>query len=215
MASKIKPQVEFSAAVFTNPMTSGRFIGQRWTDFAQWVDIIMPMNYRSHFQGSFEDFLTCLEDYIQAQKIWCKGKSLLYIGITGHYIYQEERQPWQRALEILKPGANPEAFREELKQLMNENIAYLRKFSSSRAAELGSKLSSFLNGNIQGEALTKEIQKILADPPPGFFPEEKFLRTIETIRKAGPDGIVIFAAGIISRNKLWPSLEKAFSNPAE
>ncbi|MDH5707141.1 MAG: hypothetical protein OEZ45_14105 [Candidatus Aminicenantes bacterium] len=56
------------------------------------------------------------------------------------------------------------------------------------------------------------MRDVLSDPPSGFFPEEKLLRTIETVRKAGADGVVIFAAGIIQRNKLWPTLEKALAH---
>ena len=56
------------------------------------------------------------------------------------------------------------------------------------------------------------LRDVLSDPPSGFFPEEKLLRTIETVRKAGADGVVIFAAGIIQRNKLWPALEKALAH---
>jgi len=58
----------------------------------------------------------------------------------------------------------------------------------------------------------KEIRNVLSDPPSGFFPEEKLLKTIETIQKAGAKGVVIFSAGIISRNKIWPVLEKAFTD---
>lgn len=211
-ARKIKPKIEFSAAVFINPMRSGRNIGQRWTDFATWIDIIIPMNYRSHFQGSFEDYLDYLEDYIEAQKRWCEGKSYLYAGITGHYIYKEEREPWQKAIEILQSGVNSDSQKEELRELMEKNISYLMKFSPERAEKLNRKLSSFLQNRVQNEMLIEAIRQILTDPPQGFFPEEKLLKTIEKVREAGAEGVVIFSAGIISRNKLWPALEQAFSD---
>jgi len=49
-ASVIKPNIEFSAAVFKNPMASGRFIGQRWTDFSPWVDLMMPIGRLKPFE---------------------------------------------------------------------------------------------------------------------------------------------------------------------
>lgn len=211
-ARKIKPEIEFSAAVFINPMRSARHIGQRWTDFIPWVNIMAPMNYRSHFQGSFEDYLDYLEDYVHAQKKWCDGKSHLYVGITGHYVYKEEREPWDRVINILTSEKGVGLDNGELKQLMKNNIAYLRNFSSKRAYELSDKFTSFLEDKIRRESFIETIREILRDPPPGFFPEEKLLRTIEAVKKAGADGIVIFAAGIINRNKLWPSLKNAFSN---
>lgn len=214
-ASKIKPGVEFSAAVFINPMLSGRFIGQRWTDFAPWVDIIMPMNYRSHFQGSFDDYLDYLGEIVQAQVGWCKGKSHLYAGIDAHYIFKEEREPWEKALAVLKKGQGAEAQKEELENLMEKNIAYLRNFSAQRAKDLDEAFSSFLKGKIQKEGFAAEINKVLSDPPAGFFPEEKLVRTIEAVRKAQAEGIVIFAASLISGKKLWSGVEKAYSSPAK
>ena len=214
-ARKIKPDIEFSAAVFINPMMSARNIGQRWTDFAPWVDFMMPMNYRSHFQGSFEDYLAYLEDYVRAQKEWCGGKSKLYTGVTGHYIYKEEREPWEKAQEILRSELMSLFKKEELKELMMKNVEYLKKFSADRAQELNEIFKSFLQGKVESKALLEGISKVFADPPQGFFPEEKLLRAIETMRKAEADGVVIFAGGIITRNKLWPALEKAFADKSK
>ena len=42
------------------------------------------------------------------------------------------------------------------------------------------------------------------------MPPEKLTRAIEAARKANPDGIAIFAAGSLNREKLWPALEAAF-----
>lgn len=210
-ARKINPEIEISAAVFINSMRSARHIGQRWTDFTQWVDIIAPMNYRSHFQGSFEHYLAYLEDYIKAQKKWCGGESALYPGITGHYIYREEREPWEKTINILS-SERIDSHKDELKQLMAENLFYLRKYSQDRAEILGDKFSSFIKNKTQKEILLEEIREVLSNPPANFFPEEKLLQTIATVKKAGAKGVVIFAAGIIHRNKLWPALEKAFSD---
>lgn len=49
---KVEPKMEFSAAVFKNPVHSGRFIGQDWRLFSPWVHYAMPMDYRSHFGGT-------------------------------------------------------------------------------------------------------------------------------------------------------------------
>jgi len=209
-ARKIKPEIEISAAVFINPMRSGRHIGQRWTDFAQWIDILAPMNYRSHFQGSFEDYLVYLSDYVKSQKGWCDGQSALYPGITGHYIYREEREPWEKALDILETNSS-ETEKDILRGEIAKCVSYLEQFSPESAKNIETTYSNYTEGKVDPNILVDELRKVLSDPPPGFFPEEKFLRTIQTVRKAGAEGVTIFAAGILTRNKLWPALERAFS----
>lgn len=59
--------------------------------------------------------------------------------------------------------------------------------------------------------LSTELAKVRADLPPGFCPPEKLARAIDAARRAKPDGIVIFAASSLKREKLWPALEKAFA----
>jgi hypothetical protein len=210
-ASAIRPEIEMSAAVFINPMKSGRFIGQRWTDFAPWVDITMTMTYRSHFQGSFEDYLAYLGDVVPAQLSWVGNKSSLYVGLDAFYIFQEEREPWEKAAALLKSSGGSH---DELKTLLEANIAYLARHSAPRAKSLGDKFRSFEKGEIAGTDMAADITVLLADPPPGFFPEEKLVRAIETVRKSGGKGIMVFSASHLSRNKLWGGLEKAFSFPA-
>jgi uncharacterized lipoprotein YddW (UPF0748 family) len=212
-ASAIRPEIEMSAAVFINPMKSGRFIGQRWTDFAPWVDITMTMTYRSHFQGSFEDYLAYLGDVVPAQLSWVGNKSSLYVGLDAFYIFQEEREPWEKAVGLLKSGGGESA--GVLKTLMEANIAYLSRCSAPRAKSLGDKFKSFEKGRAAGTDVAAEITALLADPPPGFFPEEKLVRAIETVRESGGRGIMVFSASHLSRNKLWGGLEKAFSFPAQ
>ena len=212
-AAAIRPDIEMSAAVFINPMKSGRFIGQRWTDFAPWVDITMTMTYRSHFQGSFEDYLAYLADVVPAQVAWVGNKSSLYVGLDAYYIFQEERAPWERAVALLKSEGGNEA-RAELRKLMEGNIAYLARFSAPRAKALGTQFQSFEKGKASPDEMASQISGLLTAAPPGFFPEDKLMRAIEVVRKSGGRGVMVFSASHISRNKLWGGLEKAFSFPA-
>ncbi|MGQ9673250.1 MAG: putative glycoside hydrolase [Candidatus Aminicenantales bacterium] len=213
LTSKIRPAIEMSAAVFINPMKSGRFIGQRWTDFLPWLDITMPMTYRSHFQGSFEDYLTYLGDTVRAQIEWVGERSTLLVGLDAHYIFKEELEPWERAVKLLKTPGQAES-EKELASLIQADIVYLTKFSVPRAQELRVQFERFQKKKVSREALTEELNRILADAPPGFFPEEKLIRTIEVVREAKGQGVVIFAASHLTKKKLWGALEKAFSFPA-
>jgi uncharacterized lipoprotein YddW (UPF0748 family) len=211
-ASAIRPEIEMSAAVFINPMKSGRFIGQRWTDFAPWLDITMTMTYRSHFQGSFEDYLAYLGDVVPAQISWTGNKSSLYVGLDAFYIFQEEREPWENAVRLFKAGGEDDT--GELEALMETNLAYLARFSPREAEALSGKFKSFEDGKLAGSEMAAGIIALLTDPPTGFFPEEKLVRAIEAVRKSGGPGIMVFSASHLSRNKLWGGLEKAFSFPA-
>ncbi len=60
------------------------------------------------------------------------------------------------------------------------------------------------------DRLADALSRLRNDLPPGYFPPEKLLRAIEAARKAKPDGIVIFSAGNLTIEKLWPALEAAF-----
>ena len=62
------------------------------------------------------------------------------------------------------------------------------------------------------DRLAKAVNDLRLDLPPGFLPPEKLIRSIEAARKANPDGIAIFAAGSLTREKLWDALEKAFAD---
>jgi uncharacterized lipoprotein YddW (UPF0748 family) len=212
-AAAIRPGIEMSAAVFANAMKSGRFIGQRWADFAPWVDITMTMTYRSHFQGSFEDYLAYLGDVVPAQVAWVGNKSSLYVGLDAYYIFQEEREPWEKAVEMLKAEAGDPSG-TALKALMEANIACLSRYSAARAESLSARFKSFQKKKITREVMGAEITGLLADPPPGFFPEDKLIRVIETVRKSGGRGVMVFSATHLFRNKLWGGLGKAFSFPA-
>jgi uncharacterized lipoprotein YddW (UPF0748 family) len=212
LVKEIKPRAEVSAAVFINPMRAGRHIGQRWTDWLGAVDFLAPMNYRSHFQGSFNDYLVYLSDYTRSQLEWAHGEAVILSGITGHYIYREERSPWEEALNYLK--GEDSLTEKQFVKLMEENLAYLGRFSPSRKKELQQKLRAFLKnprGKKEIDELIQGLQAVLSSPPRDFFPPEKFLKTIETVRQAGADGVAIFSAGIITRNHLWGALEKAFA----
>jgi uncharacterized lipoprotein YddW (UPF0748 family) len=212
-AAAIRPDIEMSAAVFVNPMKSGRFIGQRWTDFAPWVDITMTMTYRSHFQGSFEDYLAYLRDVVPAQTAWVGNKSSLYVGLDAYYIFQEEREPWERAVALLKADGG-DASGAELKTLMAANIAYLALHSAPRAKSLSAEFEALVKKKMTREEMVAKITALLADPPPGFFPGEKLIRVIETVRASGGRGVMVFSTAHLFRNKLWGGLEKAFSFPA-
>lgn len=87
---RANPKVKLSGAIFKNPIHSGRFIGQDWREFARYMPITVPMDYRDHFPGTFEHYLDLLEETIKRQQIWAKEFEALYIGIAINFLFHEE-----------------------------------------------------------------------------------------------------------------------------
>jgi hypothetical protein len=96
-----RPGMEISAAVFKNPIHSGRFIGQDWREFAPWVEYSMPMDYREHFPGDFETHLDLLDETVRSQREWARDFKHLWIGLA---IYQlcDETEPEHYADHLLR-----------------------------------------------------------------------------------------------------------------
>lgn len=221
---KIDPKIEISAAVFKNPVQSARFIGQRWHEWSRWVDVFMPMTYRSHFAGSFEDYLAHLTEVTERQLEWTRHERPLYAGIATTYLYREEMKPLDdlrdRVDELKTVAPADVTGRAEKVRAIGAAFAQINDRLNSLAPERARELSALVSVVItpSGENVTPEaldalargLAQLRADLPPGFLPPEKLTRAIEAARKAKPDGIVIFAAGSLTREKLWPTLETAF-----
>ena len=225
MAKKLKPRIQFSAAVFKNPMLSGRNIGQRWTDFAPWIDVMMPMCYRSHFTGDFATYLGLLTEYTQYENMWAANNCHVYVGITAHYIYKEEYEPLNNIRATLSEiQHNPLKNIEECNKQIQENYSKIKVHLASVNANLENEMSNLIEKLTQeidttrwsqiAAKLDQKILNLLRDPPQGYYPEDKLIKSINAVRRGGGEGIAIFAAGHIKQKKLWPALEKAFKRPS-
>ncbi len=110
---RANPKVGISAAVFKNPIHSGRFIGQDWRNFAPYVDVAIPMNYRDHFPGTFDQYLELLEETIARQKEWAADFQALYCGIAVNFLFKEEpdgpypQEKLMRAIERVASAGAP------------------------------------------------------------------------------------------------------------
>ena len=243
---KINPKIQTSAAVFKNPILSGRFLGQHWDQWTDWIDVYMPMTYRSHFAGSFDAYLDHLTEMTERQIEWIRHARPVYAGIASTYLYREEYQPFDEIrdriadLKSLPPidsqrapvGAivvSPDVERQ--REALSQRRADLTRAISTAYDAIGARLAQVAPGRDRElralvvantanngrdatteslDRLAKAILDLRLDLPPGFMPPEKLARSIEAARKANPDGIAIFAAGSLDREKLWPALEAAF-----
>jgi uncharacterized lipoprotein YddW (UPF0748 family) len=209
-----------SAAVFKNPIQSGRFIGQQWNEWTPWISVFMPMTYRSHFAGGFEAWLDHLTETTARQLEWIGRAKPLYAGLATTYLFREEWQPIDiirdRLNELKAMTTSDAAGRAEKVKAISASYEAVRprlaKLAPDRERELSRGMSA-INTNVDGatiDELLKLITQLRNDPPPGYLPAEKLKRSIEAARKAKPDGIAIFVAGSLTREKLWPALEGAF-----
>lgn len=97
------PKIGISAAVFKNPVHSGRFIGQDWRRMGRWIDVAMPMNYRDHFPGTFEQYLGILRETIGLQRDWAREFAALYVGVAINFLFKEEPDgpfPGEKLIEV-------------------------------------------------------------------------------------------------------------------
>jgi Putative glycosyl hydrolase domain len=244
----VNPKLELSAAVFKNPVQSGRFLGQQWDRWNQSIDVYTPMTYRSHFAGSFEAYLDHLEETTRRQLEWISKGRPLEAGIATTYLYREELKPLDdmtNSIDVLKDlqqagdqiaaanrqlnaavyvlkdaAADTGAARVTAVQQLNDAHDHLQKRLSSLDPNRGKALATLVAAVGKADdarapavldELAKSVAALRADLPAGFCPPEKLAQAIEAARRAHPDGIAVFAASSITREKLWPALEKAFA----
>ena len=222
----IDPKTEVSAAVFKNPILSARFIGQHWERWNAWIDVYMPMTYRSHFAGSFDSYLDHLTETTERQLEWTGRKRPLYAGIASTYLYREELQPFDvmrdSLAEMMAPGPADARSRGEKANLIKAAYESVRprlaRFGPDLEREFAEMVEAVTAENGRGatrakmDLLAKRLAAFRANMPAGFLPPEKLAIAINAARKAKPDGIAIFAAGSLDREKLWEVLEKEFAD---
>jgi uncharacterized lipoprotein YddW (UPF0748 family) len=214
----IRPSAVISAAVFKNPMTSGRFIGQWWTDWTQYVDEFMPMTYRAHFSVDWPTFLKEFGEYTCYQKRWVQ-KSELDQGIATGDLYREIQDPINNMDEAIDnwlarkgPGGS------EREQILADSEITLSQLPSGQCKQEYEAALQALPQTIVSAAQTESVERIkklngqlLRTPPPGFFPPERLLAAIRIASENGADGIVFFAGGTIEREHLWGAVKEGFS----
>ena len=199
----VKPRIEVSAAVFRNPVQSGRFIGQDWRRFAPWVQYLMPMDYRGHYAGSFETHLDLLAESIQQQKAWARDFAHLWIGVAATQLYDEERQPLQQLRAIALSGGSG----IEARPAFDRVATRLRRF----APDLHAALAAFVAAPDASAELVARIDAFLADPPAGYYPPEKLTDTLERVRAQDVEGVVVFSTSGLTSTKLWDAIAAFFA----
>jgi hypothetical protein len=208
----VKPRMPISAALFKNPIHSGRFIGQDWRQLAPYIDVCVPMDYRDHFPGSFEHYLDLLEETIHQQKEWAKDYRDLWIGFAINFLYVEEERPLRRLEQLLPSEAGSEEIRAEFDKVAHR----LRPVAPVLHERFRDWLDHDGGGNgdklKQRAALAKAFAQFAQNVPGVYWPKEKLFRTIERIKSTGVNGISIFCEEQIERYGLWDAVHEAFSD---
>ena len=201
-ARKARPRMQFSAAVFKNPVQSGRFIGQDWRRFSPWVQYLMPMDYRSHYAGDFETHLDLLAESIRQQKAWARDFPHLWIGLAAYQLYADERDPLNRVRALLREGGSL----EDLQTAFERVAPRLREY----APELREAIASHLREPTRPEELAAKIDAFLEEAPLGYYPPERLTKTLERVRAEGVEGVVIFSAGGLHQTGQWGAVRDFF-----
>ena len=201
---KVKPRMEFSAAVFKNPVQSGRFIGQDWRRFSPWVQYLMPMDYRSHYAGDFETHLDLLAESIQQQKVWARDFPHLWPGVAAYQLYDEEREPLTRIRRLLRDGGKDVAEMQAAFDKVAPRLEDLRTRPPRRARRVPE------GADAPGRTRAANLDAFLANVPEGYYPPERLTKTLERVRAQDVEGVVIFSSGGISSARLWKAVEEFF-----
>jgi len=200
---KVKPNMEFSAAVFKNPVQSGRFIGQDWRRFSPWVQYLMPMDYRSHYGGDFETHLDLLAESIQQQKVWARDFPHFWPGVAAYQLYDEEREPLTRMRRLLRDGGKDVA---EMQAAFDKVAPRLKAF----APDLQGAIEAYLKDPKDPAEPAAKLEAFLANVPEGYYPPERLTKTLERVRAQDVEGVVIFSTGGIASARLWGAVEEFF-----
>ena len=126
---RVRPDMKVSAAVFKNPIHSGRFIGQDWRTFAGHVDHLLPMDYRDHYPGDFETYLVLLKESIRSQQSWASGFEALWPGIAINFLYHEE--------ETSGESRSPVKFERAVEAIRETGVNGMAVFSDSQLVHYG------------------------------------------------------------------------------
>jgi hypothetical protein len=65
----------------------------------------VPMDYRDHFPGNFEQYLNLLEETIKRQKVWASEMESLWIGTAVNFLFKEEPNgpyPTEKVGQVLR-----------------------------------------------------------------------------------------------------------------
>jgi hypothetical protein len=195
--------MEFSAAVFKNPVQSGRFIGQDWRRFSPWVQYLMPMDYRSHYGGDFETHLDLLAESIQQQKAWARDFEHYWPGVAASQLYDEEREPLTRIRRLLRDGGPDVA-------AIQAAFAGVEPRLKTFAPDLHDAIEAYLKEPKEAESVAAKLDAFLASVPEGYYPPERLTRTLERVRAQDVEGVVIFSTGGISSLRLWEAVGEFF-----
>jgi hypothetical protein len=222
-----RPGMKVSAAVFKNPVHSGRFIGQDWRRFAPFVDVAIPMDYRDHFPGSFDDYLALLSETIEDQKEWARDFAAYWPGAAINFMFWEEETPLRALALCAESGdrSNASAFFGQVSPALQRVAPELHE-SVARWVGLGGagdlrdaqryvshKRGVFFNVPRDGvaPAFATELRTFADSPPKAYWPRQKLERLVETVARAEVEGLVLFCEGHLHQYGLWETARDLFT----
>lgn len=190
--NEVRPQMDVSAAVFKNPVHSGRFIGQDWRTFEGSVDGIIPMNYRDHFPGTFDVYLDLMKETILSQQQLTKGFKYYWPGAAINFLFFEEERPLHATRTALQNGDTEGALaamapvRERLAACSLETVKAIEQ-ADPHTAEL-------------------KLDKFMKAIPMAYWPADKLPRVIDVFEECGVEGFALFCVGHLDPYSQWDVL---------
>ncbi len=215
----IRPEVAISAAVFKNPLAGGRFLGQKWSDWTDFVDEFMPMTFRNQFNGSWSSFLQEFGEYTRYQKRWVANRKLnqsIFIPALYQEMIDSIHHMASASEQWLALGGAGGTQRSEILRWSQVTLAQLPE--GPRKSELKAAVQN-LPKEIDSETDRAKIsgfrhvnEKLLSNPPEGFFPPSRLLEAIHVARENSADGIILYGVSTVEDAGLWETVREGYND---
>jgi hypothetical protein len=200
--NEVRPTMDISAAVFKNPVHSGRFIGQDWRTFEGYVDGIIPMNYRDHYPGSFDVYLDLLRETIESQKRLTKNFKYYWPGAAINFLYFEEERPLYALAKSLEDEDCDSAI--PAFEAVSERIRSVSRNAFDAIDSLRVNPASLSEARKEFATFRKNI-------PGDYWPAEKLDRLLSAISETDVQGFSLFCVGHLDQYGQWDDLRNAVS----
>ncbi|MDQ2986325.1 MAG: family 10 glycosylhydrolase [Armatimonadota bacterium] len=194
---EVRPEMDVSAAVFKNPIHSGRFIGQDWRTFEGYVDGIIPMNYRDHYPGSFEVYLNLLTETIGNQKKLTAGFKYYWPGAAINFLFAEEERPLAATSEELNCGDTARAL---------ASYGQIEHQVRSVSPDLASAMDVLRQNPDALDTAREKFESFRKHIPSTYWPSEKLGQLVKTIAATNVGGMALFCVGHLDQYGMWEQL---------
>jgi len=217
LVRRIKPDTFFSVSVFDSPEKAARFVGQRWTEWAHYLDFIVVDASRRR-QTAYDEYLESLRKFSKVKER-LEGRTHAYASIAVEALYREvfdALDGMESCLDRIGESEGKKVY-EELERHYSVVAESLKGSDAGAMKEMDAALMRLKRavekGSSDEEALAlikKQITRLRNSPPEGFFQLKSLRDALSAAAGSGADGVVLASADTLDRFGFWKPLSDLF-----